>query len=402
MAGILAGLLSITLKEVGKEAGLAVVSSGTTKLFNLLTGGGTTEPDPEVRKQLDAIAKDLKKVSEDVKEIDNRISNLQLGFKTDLVQTFMTNINSLFDQYMGALAALAIATAQPKSEEKAKAFGRNRSRIVELGTRVSNETYRDLQQMHTFIAGQEKTGLLYLAFLQSLKDSKDVVLHFVKMKTFLITFYMVQQKALQLFHYVEADPKVNFTDGPTLISNINLNIDTQESYWNKIMTSNVIELATRFIQKPAENVAVDFYGSGKRGIHTGNQYTNTYFLGDQACQWSLEPLQAIDVSNLNADHFWRLREVSNGKVMLLDGSASVAVRNDFGPGGDDMSRWNLRCTETGLFQVRYSGAKYSGKAFDNWKLKVINWEGVSKLTGEANVADGEGDQASLFTIAVWK
>ena len=114
----------------------------------------------------------------------------------------------------------------------------------------------------------------------------------------------------------------------------------------------------------------------------------------------MEPIQKIDVSSLNADNFWRLRDAANGQVMYISGSQYVVVRNEFGPSSDDMSRWNIRCTEAGLFQVKYSGAKYSGNDFDQWKLKAIVWEGISKLTAEADVPDG--DPASLFTITLWK
>ena len=259
---------------------------------------------------------------------------------------------------------------------------------------MSNKTYNDLQQIHTFIVGQEKSSLLHLANVQSLLEGKNFVIHSVRTKT-LLMFYMVQRKGFQLLEYVSADHKVNFTDGPALVEKIKANIKAQEMYWSGMMTTHVIELASRFVVNPHGNVPISWHGEGKKGIHTANQSTSFCSFDDQAHKWTLEPLHKIDVANLNADNIRRFREEANGKIMLVKRTSVVIVtRNESGPSEDNPSCWNLRCNEGGLFHIKYI-AKHHGGTLDQWNLKA---NGLT-LTLEHYTSDG--GTASVFSVDVW-
>ncbi|KAF5020283.1 hypothetical protein F66182_7659 [Fusarium sp. NRRL 66182] len=351
MAQVLAGLLGITLAEVGKAIGLAVISAGTTKIFNLITDDGS-DPGAEVKAKLDKISADLQQVNESIRDLNKNIADMRLGIKTDLVQTYINDIDALYDQYMAALQALTRAVISPDSQQNRADVQRERRRVAELGHLVANQIYKNVEQMHVFLAGQEKLSLLYLANLQSIRDSKDFIAHFVKMKTLLIAMYVPQQKALELLGYALADPK-----------------------------------------NPSEKVPINFAWGGKSGIHSGNAYTVYYFIDDSAsAKWTLEPVDKIDPTKTDVENAFQLRETQWDMTMDMTGSQYLVVRSPFKDG-----RWFLQSSEAGLFRIRYL-SNYSGDAWARWVLKAMQFPERLSLWAEKDLPDT--DPTTLFKIEI--
>ncbi|KAF2092395.1 hypothetical protein NA57DRAFT_62506 [Rhizodiscina lignyota] len=390
MSGLFKGLLGTTLKEVGKTVGLDILSAASKAIFKLVVKPKDSNGDFIAK--LDQITVSLESVQNDIKQVDDRIADIRLDIKTDLFQPYINNINSLFDQYLGALQFLVQKYCSKGTLDPA-----DFKRTTELGNSIKETVYKNAKNIHVFVAGQDKASLLYLANSHSARNSKDFMCHFIRMKTVLVSLCLVQLKAINLLEYAYADPDVYFEESKSLIANVDQNIVDQQDFFIKTIGPAVYEVSMKFMRNPSAHLPIRFFRPGKKGIHSGNQYYIGYWVDENFQPWTLEPHEKIDITNPDKVNFFQLRETKEGKVMKVSGSPYRVVRADFDrPDYDRMSRWVIRATDTGFYRLRYDGGYYVGRDFDNYWLRTIQNDNYMNLWADPNVVDT--DQSSLFQI----
>ena len=69
-----------------------------------------------MKRQLETIARDISNLRTEIKNTETSIADARLGIKVDLIQTYVNDIDGIYDQYMGALKALMDTAYQEEKQ----------------------------------------------------------------------------------------------------------------------------------------------------------------------------------------------------------------------------------------------------------------------------------------------
>ncbi|KAG9122917.1 hypothetical protein FRC07_000502 [Ceratobasidium sp. 392] len=405
MAQFVAGLLGITLAEAGKAVGLAAVSAITTKAFNLIFSGPSTQLDAGNQEVLQEFRTDLQALRTRIADIGEGVKALQLNVKTDLVRGYIGPINALSEQYWSAIDAMADAASLQPSKEKDLAYDSARKRSIKLGQRVTDEIYVNVKQMHTFLSGQGSQSLLALLNAQELDDC-DFYAYFCRMKTHLLNYWAIEIKALSLLEFVQTDPGVDFTDGPGLIKNVNAKILAQEKFVDNLIPQSVAQLVTAFRKDESKTgkVNIKFQFQEDKYI-IGTTFNGGFIKGcpaDQATAkpWTLQAANPLSDLDMNADHYFSLNYDGLPLVFTSLANAPADGRLDVQTSNLELwkgIRWKVRPSGGGKFRLE-SMREPPNNQVDHHCLCTVSRDGGQWL-GKADKLNAS-DPAQLFIIKV--
>jgi hypothetical protein len=396
---LLQGVLSITAKELGKEIGLSSISFGTNHLWMLLINDPSAEDQLKVMQKLDQVMEELKKVHTDISNLKSQVNKFQIDVKMDMVDGYVNNIESLYDHYFAAINAMAEnakdryarkpnAINESKPDDIITSFKKIQNRLKELGSRITNETYKDLRQIHNYLVNQEERSLFNLA--HNFYISQDFYSYFCAMKLMHTRYFLVQKKALDMLNLVLDDSMIDFPDGKEVIKKAEDMVDQQEERFLKLVPDSVVQLVNALSKNP-ERASVRFQANTGRGIHFGSlQYGNIMTcIGDLAEEWYLEPMQPIINPNLQQKYSFRLIHSESGKSLIFSGSQYGAVASD-----DTTMGWQIYCAPNGKFWLEFKGNYYGG-TWDGARL-CINPSNRGQLFHSTNKNKTDTDQQ--FTL----
>jgi hypothetical protein len=363
VAPLLMGILSITAKELGKQIGMASISSGTNKVWALLLSDSNAGQFQEVNKKLDQVLDELGKVRTAISDVKTQIDDFHVDMKMDDVDRYANQIESLYDQYMAALDALTQAVKDEAAGSAGAKTARSRAlqRLTELGTRITNEIYQSVKQINSLLSDTGDRSLLALVHRTNI--DRDFLSYFCAMKFLFIRYYVVQVKASFIMSLVNEDPAVPFADGKKLIQNVEDMLLKQEQFLLRLVPDSVVKLVQAVAASP-DSTPVHFHSAlGGRGLHFGSmQYGNIMtWVGQHIEEWRLEPMQPLTLDPKH-NYYFRLKHAVEGSTLVLTGSKYGAVADR----GDKMG-WKIRCAADGRFWLEFVG-NYMGGTFNGNRL----------------------------------
>ncbi|KAH7337461.1 hypothetical protein B0J17DRAFT_718224 [Rhizoctonia solani] len=364
MAQFIAGLLDITLAEVGKSVGLAAVSATTTKVFNSIFSGPSAQLDPENRKAIQEFRKDLGILSTSVTEIGKAVKTLELNTKKDLVQSYIGAIDSLSEQYWAVISVMSQIAALEPSEDSKLQYTDARDRCTELGRRVTNEIYTNVKQMHKYLANQNSQSLFALINEEEL-NKHDFYIYYYRMMTHRLNYWAIMVRALTLLVFVNKDPSIHFTDGPHLIIDVNMMITEQESFVNGLIPQSVVQLVTTLKDQPkAGELRIKFQSQEDKYI-CGTLFRDPghtmFILGcpadqDKAEPWTMQSVKPLSDVDMNTDCYFTLSYGDQILVFTNLANAPADGRLDVQTVKQDVTlwgkiRWKIRPSAEGKFRL---------------------------------------------------
>lgn len=311
----IAGILGITLTELGKQVGLFIVGAAATKTFNMITSSsGTATPSQELQANVNEALNRLTSIRSEIAkmsgQIANQIAHLQVSLKTDKLRDYVTSIEALDEMYWKATVALSEASKLEAGDAKMEQLRKCQQRNQELGQRVSNEIYPALVHVHVYLTKQGTDSFLNLVSQQSLKDNDDLYVHYCTFRAVLVYYYLVQSRAINLFETVVADPNVNFTEGQKLISEVNNRISKQESLFYSLFPKRIADVCMKLSLSPDQPLAINWAsvkagGANKAGVYV--QAVNIGYIRDrpqsrsEPYRWILRPHDKLIGPNDSSD-----------------------------------------------------------------------------------------------------
>ncbi|CAM6003755.1 unnamed protein product [Sphagnum balticum] len=386
MSKILLDLLATPLQSVAKKLGADYIHSTHIKspIFDLILQNIEDNTKQETKERLEKIINGIAEVQTKLGGISNQIGEMRLGIKQDVIQIYITNVDSLYAEYMAALSALAKASLEPPSRQRDQNYRAAREDLDIRIRKVKDEVHNDLQHIHAYAALQEGNSLFSLMNAVSLRESRDFISHFCRMKMVLLAIYAVQERGLQLLAFVAAEN----SGSSELIGKILQNIVDQEKKWNEIVTEHIVELATAVLENPSKGVMVSFKYDSFRGINPGS---SPYYWGDRVFQWRLEPSGQIDALNLHQDRYFRLRSEFDGQYLTINsGSQYRVVANS----RVDMAEWKVMCTAGGKFRLQ---SRHEG-----WILKFQRRGSDASPSMWAETSVPDDDLTAQFSITLYR
>ena len=318
----MAGKLALS---IAKATLTDILNDTSKKLFGLEV---VKNPTASRGKKLDEILGEINKVQDSIKNLSNSVDDGFFGVKKDLVDQSVGKITSLYEQYMAALHS--IGSVQKDKDGKDKDPKLNRRAIVNLGKQVASEVYSALNQIHTYLV-QGDNSLLNLATASSIKKCKDVVIHYVGLKSFLLNYFAVQAKGVSLMTFADKDPDVPFAGASELVQNVLGHLEHQQVAFERAIGLHNHTLITGLLQAHDHKRFVTFAGAGGGYVNNfGTEMVDSAF-ESRFRLWTLEcrqNMKSLDVETeytfrLQFDPYWlAARWNSNGTSIPREGSQS--------------------------------------------------------------------------------
>lgn len=304
---LLAGVLSISLKEIGMKIGTSAVSKVSEELWNAVLGNEESD-------KLDEVLQSLRQIQNGLTEITTKITELTIDIKLDMVNQYVVNIESLYDELM----ATAVIMAQKKQEGKKADFQSAKRRMTELSVQVTNQTYNHVCQINQLLAVDDGNNSCILTLLNQQNSSKEFLSYFATMKYVLLRFYSVQIKALLMLCLAKDNPNVDFPDGSTLIGNVNDLIDQQEQKLLSLVPSSVVQLVQTLARNP-QSARINIHDDTFRGFQYYSfpfAHLNNFNGTDLIRTWHMNPNQPIDNPDPNQSYTFALVDDATGNDLI--------------------------------------------------------------------------------------
>lgn len=323
---------------------------------------------------LKTLQADLNEIKISIKNLSDQIRDVAIEIKTDTLDKYYTDIDSIYLHYFAALDALMAAqpTGNQNNIDEAK------RELTNTGKQVVEKIHRYLEQIHRLLTASTGGSTGLLQHINEKYKSNDIVSHFFAIQNILTKYLSIQVKGISLLAIVSRDKTVDFTTSGPLINKIDININNQIDLATSFFQPTALKLIQAILQPEPSIYASILSSGGSRYGHyarlSDGIYSQPSGFSQSQTSWLIQPVTPITAPNQDAVYYFNLIYIDpTGKRLYLDlsGSQYGAVPSADNEWSKENIRWSIYSLSNDTFGFAYLG-NYSGGSFNGYRLTVNN------------------------------